>query len=260
MKATQLLAATIAAMVLTALAGCDDKQSKQEARKDDSKPTGTQVADSTGPRAASPTPATPASSPTAQEQFLKQTQDLIAAGGNMNARDELGTSPLHTAAVMGYSDAAELLAAKGADVNAPDENLGYTPLHWAAQSDNAAVAQLLISKGADVNAKDKVGKTPLHVAAASDAMAVTELLLSKGASVAAADSQGITPLHRAALADSAKAAEMLIVKGADVNAVNKRGQSPIHYARLSGHSDVVSILLKAGAKDSSKPSGVKARP
>jgi ankyrin repeat protein len=42
------------------------------------------------------------------------------------------------------------------DVNARDD-FGLTPLHAAAQEGHMEVAELLIAKGADVNAKDGIG-------------------------------------------------------------------------------------------------------
>ena len=39
-----------------------------------------------------------------------------------------------------------------------------TPLHHAATQDHKKIAELLIAKGADVNAKDDDGDTPLYYA------------------------------------------------------------------------------------------------
>jgi len=58
-------------------------------------------------------------------------------------------------------EVADLLIAKGADVNAKGGRVGGTPLHNAALEDHNEVAALLIDKGADVNANDGFGKTPL---------------------------------------------------------------------------------------------------
>jgi ankyrin repeat protein len=68
---------------------------------------------------------------------------------NVNARDEIGKTPLHVAAAVGNKGAVELLLAKGADANAKDQ-LGKTPLHWAAAGGQKEVAELLIAKGADI--------------------------------------------------------------------------------------------------------------
>ena len=37
---------------------------------------------------------------------------------------------------------------------------GRTPLHFAASMGDVQVAELLLAKGADIEAKDKVGATP----------------------------------------------------------------------------------------------------
>ena len=46
--------------------------------------------------------------------------------------------------------------AAGTDVNAKNDG-GYTPLHYAAFNGHKEIAELLIAKGADVNAKDGIG-------------------------------------------------------------------------------------------------------
>ena len=84
--------------------------------------------------------------------------------GPANEDDEAAFStPLQWAARYGHKAVAELLIAKGADVNARNEK-GATPLHTAARYGHKAVAELLIAKGADVNAKTEKGETPLFLA------------------------------------------------------------------------------------------------
>ena len=61
----------------------------------------------------------------------------------------------------GDIEAVKQHLAAGADVNAKDEE-GWTPLH---QAETKEIAELLISKGADIHAKDRNRVTPLHNAA-----------------------------------------------------------------------------------------------
>ena len=61
---------------------------------------------------------------------------------------------MHHAAVSGRKEIVELLIANGADVNAKDD-VGTTPLHHAITKE---IAELLITNGADVNAKMFDGK------------------------------------------------------------------------------------------------------
>ena len=91
---------------------------------------------------------------------IEAVKQHLAAGTDVNAKNEWGGTPLHYATFGGHKEVVELLIAKGADVNAKD-GVGETPLHWAAKEGNKEVVELLIAKGADVNAKDDVGDTPV---------------------------------------------------------------------------------------------------
>jgi len=63
---------------------------------------------------------------------------------------------IHEAAFDGNIEAVKQHLAAGADVNAKNDG-GYTPLHYAAFNGHKEIAELLIAKGADVNAKDGIG-------------------------------------------------------------------------------------------------------
>ena len=79
--------------------------------------------------------------------------------------DEAEWTVLMYAANNGRKEIAELLIAKGADVNIKDKS-GYTPLYAAAIDGHWEIAELLIAKGVDVNAKDSIGMTALDWALA----------------------------------------------------------------------------------------------
>jgi len=65
------------------------------------------------------------------------------------------------AAEKGNIEAVKWHLDAGADVNAQDNDIRWTPLHVAAAFGHKEIAELLIAKGADVNAKNKGGETPL---------------------------------------------------------------------------------------------------
>jgi len=75
---------------------------------------------------------------------------------------------IQDAAFEGDIEAVKQRLAAGEDVNAKND-LGSTPLHWASTKE---IAELLIAKGADVNAKIKLGEykgqTPLDIATHPD--------------------------------------------------------------------------------------------
>jgi ankyrin repeat protein len=90
---------------------------------------------------------------------------LIEAGADVNlqARNAQGVGAIHAATARADVATLELLLAKGADPNAPQQQ-GVTPLHGAASVGSAAAAGLLLLYGADINARMEDGKTPAEIA------------------------------------------------------------------------------------------------
>lgn len=76
-------------------------------------------------------------------------EQAIQAGAQVNARDPVGSTPLHFAAALSASPAIiETLARRGAEVNAREQR-GSTPLHWAALANtNPAIIETLVRLGA----------------------------------------------------------------------------------------------------------------
>jgi cytohesin len=162
-------------------------------------------------------------------------------------------STINTAATAGDAEAVKEFLAAGADVNAKDDN-GWTPLHYAAGNGHKEVAELLIAKDADVNAKTDIGRTPLHAAAYSGHKEIAELLIANGADVNAKRAGGVTPLYAATLGAHKEVVELLIAKGADVNAKTDWGSTPLHYAAF-GHKEIVELLIAEGADVNAKADG-----
>ena len=61
---------------------------------------------------------------------------------------------IHEAAFNGDIEAVKQRLAAGANVNAKHDESGATPLSYAAVKGQEEIAELLIAKGADVNARD----------------------------------------------------------------------------------------------------------
>ena len=72
------------------------------------------------------------------------------AGTDVNAKDKgffrKDSTPLHHAALKGQKEVVELLIEKGADVNAKDD-VGRTPLDWAIIRNHTETADLLRKHG-----------------------------------------------------------------------------------------------------------------
>ena len=119
------------------------------------------------------------------------------------------TSQLKLTASRGNIEAVKQHLAAGTDVNAKNQN-GYTPLHKAVDDGHKEIVELLITEGADVNAKEGGGGTPLHHAVlfVGD-KELAELLTAKGADVNAKDNDGDTPLDWAIYYKEPETADLL---------------------------------------------------
>ena len=74
---------------------------------------------------------------------IEAVKQHLADGADVHAKDKHGWTPLHYAACDGHKEIAELLIAKGADVNDMDALSGWTPLDYA----NGEIADLLRKHG-----------------------------------------------------------------------------------------------------------------
>ena len=86
----------------------------------------------------------------------------------------------------------DLLLCGGGDLEATD-SLGRTPLMLAAERNNVIAARDLLNLRASLTARDKRGRTALHLAAMRGHADMFELLIRHGADLAAEDDQGHTP-------------------------------------------------------------------
>ena len=141
--------------------------------------------------------------------------------------------------VNGHKEIAELLIAKGADVNAKDDD-DKTPLE--AAEDYPETADIIRKHG---------GKTgvelSIHKAAEAGNIEAVKQHLAAGADVNAKDELGGTPLHHTVVAGHKKIVELLIAEGADVNAKNKRGKTPLDWAE--DYPETADIIRKHGGQD-----------
>ena len=111
---------------------------------------------------------------------IEAVKQHLAAGVDVNGKgDFFGRTPLLHAVSGGHKEVAELLIAAGADVDAKD-NTGWTPLQMAASNGHKEIVELLIAKGADVNVKNNDGYTPLDYAIGGKRSEIIDILRKHG--------------------------------------------------------------------------------
>jgi ankyrin repeat protein len=196
----------------------------------------------------------------------------------------------------GHAGVAQVLLAKGADVNAKDGD-GRTALMQAAREGDIEIARILLAAGADVNAQDRRGQTALVmtfleawwgdeaspemgrflldavVAEADTAVGTTYVLklaaffdytelvqksLRADADInAASDFVGTALMYATTGFGRLETVNVLLAAGADVNAQNNGGQTALLYAVEDYRRiKIVEALIKAGADVNAGADGV----
>jgi ankyrin repeat protein len=182
--------------------------------------------------------------PPGYNESMSKIQLFLAAGADINARDETGSTPLIYTA--GNADLVPMLIGQGADIHAKN-NQGTTVLMQSRH--NPSTMKLLLEMGAAVDAKDSEGRTALMVTVYGHVDTPNILpLLNAGADINARDNQGRTPLIWAAKYGGGKEKfNLLLDRGAAVNVQDKAGKTPLIYAAWGGPPEIILRMLEMGA-------------
>jgi uncharacterized protein len=121
---------------------------------------------------------------------------LLAQGADVMARNEGGLTPLHAAAYAGSAEVVQLLLDHRAELEDRANFSGATPLMLAAEENRVAVAELLIARGADVNIPDRDGIMPITQAWAKRRTEMVRLLKRHGATCQSAEFLGSEDYYR----------------------------------------------------------------
>jgi hypothetical protein len=150
-------------------------------------------------------------------------------------------------------DVEELLA-DGADINGIVEGDG-TALIVAASAGNKPMVQFLLQQGADPNVAAKGDGNALIEAADEGHVEIVDLLLNSGARVNETVEGDENALIKASGSGHVEVVRLLLSRGADVNMRVWSGdpdgewRTALKMARKGGHNAVVQLLISAGARE-----------
>jgi len=199
----------------------------------------------------------------------KATEILVAAGGDVDASDNDGNTPLILAAQYGRVDLSRFLLAHGANVDFQNKSgesalmaaAGIRGTYSSTSADRDKVIEILVAGGGDINTSDINGNTPLIMAAEYGRVDLARLLLEHGANLALRNKSGQTALMMAAFPSSqphinenkAKIINLLAINKSDTNVKDGEGNtlliSAARYGWYINTADtIVKALLSAGAE------------
>lgn len=182
---------------------------------------------------------------------------ISKAGGDFEATDDEGYTPLHYAVMSGHLAAVEFLLAHGSSPNRPNSK-GETPLMLSLTSsmDDFAKMKLMLAKGAPIDAQNAEGRTALMLAARAMQKGALIYLLRQNADANLTDKSGATALSLLAAnakeraVDARNYGSMIRALAAVTSSVNQsdaEGMTPLMWAAISDLPEAVTPLLEKDA-------------
>ena len=207
---------------------------------------------------------------------------LILEGGDVNAQDEDGETPLHCAmAREGNYDVARLLIENGADLanNTVDES---TPLHtyfndtvakvisrdhwiedtlpnsqgisiahflaWSSKSTSELFEKAVRHTSAGLWSVDGYGRTSLHLAASRGNLDILGYLLERASltEVRRADNEGRTAIHYTVQSPRLEAVDMLLASGGELSVKDDSARTVLHHAAHWGNLEAAQKVMALG--------------
>lgn len=188
---------------------------------------------------------------------LRDIEELLKAGANVNAVIHGDGTPLLGAARKGQLAVVAQLLARGADPNIAVPGDG-SPLIAAAAAGHANIVTLLLERGADINLGVPGDGNPLIMAAGEGRTEMVSLLLDRGARIEDVVAGDENALCKASEQGQLNVVRFLVSRGANVNSrlwvelgSGQAGEwrSPLIMARRSRHQAVVDFLTASGARE-----------
>lgn len=207
-----------------------------------------------------PTPTTPATTAPkltqaqADKQLLaaaangntKAAEEAIAAGANLEVRNNRERTPLHVAVWEDQVEVAKVLVAAGANVDALDD-LHETPWTATGVTGSVAMLEVILPAEPDLTIENRFGGTALVPACEAGHVAYVKRVIQVGLDVDHVTNQGLTCMLEAVLLgdggpEHQQIVAHLLAKGANRNIRDPHGLTALDYANKYGYTEIARIL------------------
>ncbi|MGB6119784.1 MAG: ankyrin repeat domain-containing protein [Mesorhizobium sp.] len=176
-----------------------------------------------------------------------ELERLIAAGVDVDLRDDADRTALLVATHANNIEAARLLIAAGADVNAKDAIKDTPFLYGGAQGKNEILRMILATGRANLADTNRYGGTALIPAAEKGHPETVRMLIEAGVAIDHVNNLGWTALLEAVMLSDGGPVHQEIVgdlldAGADWRIADRDGVTPLEHARRRGFHEIVRLI------------------
>jgi ankyrin repeat protein len=182
---------------------------------------------------------------------LASVERLIREGASVASRDSRGRTALLMATHGNHVAVARALIAAGADVNAKDD-IQDSPFLYAGAEGRIEILKMTLPK-ADLKSTNRYGGTALIPAAHHGHPEAVRILLGTAIDKDHVNRLGWTALLEAVILGDGgpvhtEIVRLLVEAGANVNIADREGATPLSHARRRGFAAMVRILESAGGR------------
>jgi ankyrin repeat protein len=171
---------------------------------------------------------------------------VLDRGADPNLSFADNPKPLLVAAAYGAVSIVSQLLARGAEIDARNQDDGFTALHYAVYDNSIPMMNELLKYKLNLNLLNSDGCTPLHMAVIEGRDKSVAVLIDAGADINLPMKNGQTLLHLALENDDRDLVVDLINRGANINAPDSRGVTPLQLASSLNYPNLTSVFLHKG--------------